>query len=279
MSGWTEKDYAEHMAKFVFVCESCGAQAKATRGGQRKFCSKTCGEASWRAQNRLPHKVSCEVCRAEFECRRKRSTCSVKCKREREAALGKVVGGPTKGWSKGREFAPRTKCHVCGSVFYAPPSQVKRANGKPVVCSKACVMASARERWPQTVGRRGIGGKRSDLGGVYFRSAWEANWARYLNWLVARKQIERWQFEPDTFEFVGIKRGSRFYTPDFKVFDSAGGFEYHEIKGYMDARSATKLNRMSKYYPDVKVKLISKTEYRSVASVMAPMLEGWESRR
>jgi hypothetical protein len=134
------------------------------------------------------------------------------------------------------------------------------------------------EQFPQTVSRRGRGGRRDDLGGQYFRSSWEANWARYLNWLKSIGEIRSWEFESKTFEFKGIKRGSRFYTPDFLVTNKDGSQEYHEIKGYMDARSATKLKRMKKYHPTVKVVLIDKGAYVATASKVCGLIPGWEGR-
>lgn len=53
------------------------------------------------------------------------------------------------------------------------------------------------------------GGKRSDLG-IYVRSKWEANFARYLKWMVEKEEIKSWRYEPMSFEFRGIKRGTRF---------------------------------------------------------------------
>jgi len=114
------------------------------------------------------------------------------------------------------------------------------------------------------------------LGGLYVRSGWEANWARYLNWLVELGEIRSWEYECDTFEFEAIKRGSRFYTPDFKVVNKNGSIEYHEVKGYMDARSKTKLKRMAKYYPDVKLILIERDTYYDVAKKVGAMIPNWE---
>lgn len=138
-------------------------------------------------------------------------------------------------------------------------------------------MAMHPERLPKTKHRRGRGGKREDLGGMYFRSSWEANWARYLNWLKSIGQIERWEFETETFEFKAIKRGSRFYLPDFKVFNKDGSVEFHEVKGYMDQKSMTKLKRMAKYFPDVKVIVIDKKQYNSVRSKVSSIIPFWET--
>jgi len=118
-------------------------------------------------------------------------------------------------------------------------------------------------------------GKRDDLGGLYLRSTWEANYARYLNWLVSIGEIARWEYEADTFEFP-VKRGNRFYTPDFKVWNNDNTVEYHEIKGWMDADSAVKLRRMAKHYPDKKVILVDKDAYHAIARQVKNLIAGWE---
>jgi hypothetical protein len=124
--------------------------------------------------------------------------------------------------------------------------------------------------------RQSHGGKRYDLGDMYFRSSWEANYARYLNFLINKGGIIKWEFEPDTFEFHNIKRGNRFYTPDFKITNLDLVIEYHEIKGYMDASSKTKLRRMAKYYPEVKIVLIDAEQYKSIRQTVSGMIEHWE---
>ena len=121
------------------------------------------------------------------------------------------------------------------------------------------------------------GGKRADLGNLYFRSRWEANYARYLNWLVGLGEIQSWQYESDTFEFAKIKRGNRFYTPDFKIANKDGSVEYHEVKGWMDATSQTKLRRMAKYYPEVRVVVVDQPAYRAIARQARNLVPGWES--
>lgn len=123
---------------------------------------------------------------------------------------------------------------------------------------------------------RGAAGKRADLDNRYFRSMWEANWARYLNWMKSRGEIKAWEYEVDTFEFLGIKRGSRFYTPDFKVFENNGTVLYHEVKGWMDPKSATKLKRMAMYFPKVKILLIEREQYYAVKNGLSRIIPNWE---
>lgn len=98
----------------------------------------------------------------------------------------------------------------------------------------------------------------------YFRSSWEVNYARYLEWQLLNKQIMKWTYEEDTFWFEKIKRGVRSYKPDFKVTKLNEIEEYHEVKGYMDNKSKTKIKRMAIYYPQTKLIVIEKIAYKSV---------------
>ena len=123
---------------------------------------------------------------------------------------------------------------------------------------------------------RAKGGTRADLG-IYLRSKWEANYARYLNWLKEHGEIYKWEFEPDTFWFEGIKRGNRSYTPDFKVWERESSEPvYHEVKGWMDAQSKTKLKRMALYHPKVKIVVIGEREYRAIKRDASRLIPFWE---
>lgn len=118
---------------------------------------------------------------------------------------------------------------------------------------------------------RDIGGKKK-----YYRSRWEANYARYLQFLKQHGQIKEWLHEPDTFWFEKVKRGCRSYLPDFKVTENDGRVIYHEVKGWMDARSKTKLKRMKKYHPDVALIVIDAPVYKDIAKKMRFLLPDWE---
>jgi hypothetical protein len=118
---------------------------------------------------------------------------------------------------------------------------------------------------------REIGGRRN-----YYRSRWEANYARYLQWLKERGEIQSWEHEPQTFWFEHIKRGVRSYKPDFLVVENTGRRVWHEVKGWMDSRSKTTLARMGRYYPEEQVIVIDGKSYLQIAKVMAPLLPDWE---
>lgn len=263
----------------IVPCIVCGLPYRQSKSYQM-YCSRRCCSSAFRGR-KPPVLRSCKHCGKEFVRRESNQrycdrNCATLSDRLRLQAKNTGEG---KHWSKGKAFVSRRKCQICGKEFYAPPVLIKRGGGK--FCSNSCRgkdFAVNPDRYPQTKGRRGIGGKREDLNNKYFRSMWEANWARYLNWLIERGSILRWEYEPETFEFP-VKRGSRFYTPDFKVFNSDGSCEFHEVKGWMDQKSVTKLKRMEKYYPEVEIILVDKEVYRSVANKVGRLIKGWETVR
>lgn len=139
-------------------------------------------------------------------------------------------------------------------------------------------MTQQRATCPTTnVYSRTRSGKRSDLDDLFVRSSWEANFARYLNFLITTDYIFRWEYEPDRFDFIEIKRGTRSYMPDFKVWDTKDSIPYYyEIKGWMDAKSKTRLKRMAKYYPDIKVIVFGAKEYRDLTKKVSGIIPNWE---
>lgn len=118
-------------------------------------------------------------------------------------------------------------------------------------------------------GWREIGERR-----IFFRSKWEANYARYLEWLREKHQILAWEYEPRTFWFDHIKRGSRSYTPDFRVV-FPDREEWHEVKGWMDPKSKTKLARFGRCYPKEKLVLVERETMKALAAQVGRMC-GWE---
>ncbi len=119
------------------------------------------------------------------------------------------------------------------------------------------------------------GGKRADLGGLYMRSSWEANCARALNVMKERGEIVGWQYEPTEFAFP-VKRGTRFYRPDFAVDYGDGiGVKYWEIKGLMQQKDVTALQRMARYHPTVSVLIVDKNKYAEIQSEFGD-IETWE---
>ena len=91
---------------------------------------------------------------------------------------------------------------------------------------------------------------------IYFRSSWEFYYAIFLEKLRQEGKIINFRHEPKCFWFEGIKRGVRSYLPDFCVLHLNHTEEWAEVKGFYDSRSKTKMKRMAKYYPDVKIRIV-----------------------
>lgn len=111
----------------------------------------------------------------------------------------------------------------------------------------------------------------------FYRSKWEANYARYLQVLKTKGLILDWQFEPDKFYFNNAKgkQAVKAYVPDFKVFYKEGTFEYHEVKGYMDSKAKTKLKRFAEHNPTLNIKIIDKNWFKAFEQLNHP-IDGWE---
>jgi hypothetical protein len=88
-------------------------------------------------------------------------------------------------------------------------------------------------------------------------------------------KIVDWEHEPKTFYFDGIKRGTNNYKPDFKVIFPSGSEEWYEVKGYMDAKSKTKIKRMAKYHPDVKLNVVDGSWFKANSPVLKRVLNNW----
>lgn len=242
------------------TCEKCGKKFRIRPSrrsrGEGRFCSLDCKRQFKSTDRRCP---GCQKVFRAYACRDERNVyCSAEC---HSATIAPQ-------WNR--------TCDACGKWFYRKACDLKR-QGKVNVgrfCSMRCKASGMVQRHHPAGGKRAKSGKRADLENRYFRSGWEANYARYLNWLQAQGQIDSWEYEVDTFEFP-VKRGSKFYTPDFKVTER-GRVAYHEVKGWMDARSATKLKRMGIHYPAVKVVLIDSKQYHAIAKTASKAVANWE---
>lgn len=250
------------------TCQACGKTFRLRPShvavGEGKFCSRACQNAGRQQVERV-----CGWCSTTFKVHQSHVRkggglfCSTACLASANSQRQEAV------------------CLWCGTTFAKKPSRFKHKKGAGSFCGIQCKAAAMSSSQLTTSGvnrntaRRG--GRREDLGGLYVRSAWEANYARYLNWLQAQGEILSWEFEPDTFEFHRIKRGTRFYTPDFKVTNKDGSVEYHEVKGWMDPASKTKLDRMGRYYPAVKIIVIDGPVYRALARQLHGLISTWEA--
>lgn len=135
--------------------------------------------------------------------------------------------------------------------------KVGKSSSKPPAKEKKVYPRNPRTNTVSNQAWHEIGGKRS-----YYRSLWEYRYALYLQWQKERGEILEWEHEPDTFWFEEIRRGVRSYLPDFKVWTLTGEVEYAEVKGWMDPKSATKIKRMGKYYPNIKIRVVDESWFK-----------------
>jgi len=132
--------------------------------------------------------------------------------------------------------------------------QIKLVNGK----------ATWQQAWKE------VGGKR-----IFFRSRWEYRYCLYLQYLKEQGQIVDWQYEPLTFWFEGIRRGTNNYKPDFLVIHSNQAEEFVEVKGYETAKDRTKYKRMAKYHPTVRLRVVNKEFFTKNGKMLRAVLRDW----
>lgn len=108
------------------------------------------------------------------------------------------------------------------------------------------------------------GGCREDLNGMYFRSCWEANFARILN-----LQGKKWEYEPATFALSSGKS----YTPDFFC-----DGKYFELKGRMTENCYEKIRMFREEYPNVSIELIDSAKYDDLRVQYKHLIPFWEGK-
>lgn len=159
-------------------------------------------------------------------------------------------------------------CKAFGTGLMSPQSRSERSERMAVIAASK----PASNNYSRTKA-----GVRSDIGPMYFRSSWEANYARYLNMLMKLKVVESWEFEPETFWFLNIKRGVRSYRVDFRIkYRGEEKPTYVEVKGWMDPKSRTKIARFKKYYPQHRLEVVDQKAYRALKEKWSSSIAGWE---
>lgn len=248
-------------------CKQCGVDVfvQPSRVKKFKYCSPECGKQYRKlhytnSRPRPKQNAPCSTCGKP--CPGYRKTCSPEC---RTAARS---GQRAYNWKGGKRTAA---CQGCGRLFVVKPSC------RGIACSSKCFgVVYATRCHGHAKGPRGKGGKRADLGGLYVRSRWEANWARYLNLLVAQGKVTRWEYEPETFLFQKRTVRPFSYTPDFKVYFADGTVLFHEIKGMSTPLDAAKRRAMRREHPHVRVKLVSIKGYTAIARQYSRVIPEWE---
>ena len=110
---------------------------------------------------------------------------------------------------------------------------------------------------------------------MFLKSLWEKRYCLYLSFMKKHRHVLDYWYEPETFWFEGIKRGTTSYRPDFKVLFPSGNFEYIEVKGYETSKDRTKYKRMSKYHPDVKLRVVGKDWFKTNSPMLKKVIPNW----
>ena len=162
-------------------------------------------------------------------------------------------------------------CPICGKMMDVPHCSIAKT------CSRSCA-TRLRMRGEHQFSRCNFG-RRLDLDNRFFRSAYEANYARYLNYCISNSlfDIVSWQYETDTFKFPKVVDTPKQYTPDFKIFYNEYHCEYHEVKGWDYPKGIKARERFSKYYPKLKLVLINDDFFRNIIKQgINKMIPNWE---
>lgn len=109
----------------------------------------------------------------------------------------------------------------------------------------------------------GKSGKRKDLNNQFFRSTWEANFARILNYI----GIE-WEYEICRFKFNDCSLLIDFYLPQFDM--------WVEVKGYFKDITFKQFNKMHLEYPNENVKILDGKGYKKLTKMFKLLIKEWE---
>lgn len=110
-------------------------------------------------------------------------------------------------------------------------------------------------------------GFRNDLN-CAFRSVWEANIARVLNY-----HHIAWEYEKQTITLTDDSKKNFYYLPDFFLNNDT----ILEVKGFWDSDSRKKIKFFNKNFPNKKLYLIDQDCYYSIKNKYHLLIEGWEN--
>lgn len=107
-------------------------------------------------------------------------------------------------------------------------------------------------------------GMRKDLN-TFFKSTWEANFARICNLFHTQ-----WKYEPQRFLFPneGMSYLPDFYLPEIN--------RYVELSGNVSPIKITKLSLFAKYYPEEHLYHITETEWKKFFTDFSKIIGEWE---
>jgi hypothetical protein len=248
------------------TCQRCGKSFEAIQR-QREFCGRLCANQTSGECRRSYAEATCKQCGKKFTYKpyqnhgTQRQFCGITC-----SNLARVDDLVANVRQRGQPPVTLT-CQQCGQPFTILACYLPRK-----YCSQKCHGAArvgkpSNHRAGNSPTSLGKGGVRLDLG-IYFRSRWEANYARYL-----RHAGHTFTYEPDRF-IVALPDGTQHaYTPDFLV----DGQHYVEIKGWLrEDRRQAELIAAAKTVLPKPLMMITRDGYRKIERQHASKIEHWE---
>ena len=181
----------------LLKCEYCliDYYKPPSQAGNSRFCSRLCANRKY-SQNskKIRHAENCLFCNASLDVietnkRRiiKRKYCDAKCFSLSQRTTRKQVC-----------------CEICKKIFECLETKLKR------FCSRNC-QYSAQSAGLVKLPTNGRAGYRTDLPkNMRFKSSFEADYARYCNFIG-----KKFEYEPSTFEITLNNGKIKRYTPDF----------------------------------------------------------------
>ncbi|MBP9718987.1 MAG: hypothetical protein KBD46_00805 [Candidatus Levybacteria bacterium] len=152
-------------------------------------------------------------------------------------------------------------CFNCKKEFKVLPYLAKKRK----FCSNACVMYVVGRLTTSPKASKGKPGIRIDIDPtICFYSTWEANIARVFT-LVG---ID-WQFGPTIFDLDGHTYRPDFYLPEDNM--------YIEVKNFMAPYSLQRDTSFRKKFPNIKLEVLGKKEYKEIEEYYKPLIDHWES--
>lgn len=115
-----------------------------------------------------------------------------------------------------------------------------------------------------------VAGIRPDIDDSYkFRSSWEANMARLLNYLNLH-----WRFEYKRF----YMRDGNTYLPDFLILseDNPWKTKWLEVKGLWHKGDKRRMISFMNEFPDETLKIVTSKEYKKLEKKYKPLIKNWE---
>jgi hypothetical protein len=255
--------YAMNYVRRTKTCSYCGIQyCDITKRNVKNTCTNLCTNAQIVATRRLKNSY------AQSEESKEKKRISVKATYASRDVFGpelrkKLSENMKKNWAEGKidtsnHWAKTESGKKKISNLLSGKKHTEEARKNMSMAAQAR-LRTKRERMYTSA----KGGMRDDLQ-HYFRSSWEANFARILN-----HQGKKWEYEPTTFQLSETQS----YTPDFYCEGV-----YFEIKGRPDEKSRNQLELMAQLFPDVKIEVIDGVKYEVLRLhyklLLQPLWEG-----